>query len=470
MATKALPNPTPELQEPPAGLERTLGPFVAGCLVVANVIGVGIYTTPGFLARDLGSPFAVISIWIVGAVLAAAGALSYSELGTLFPEAGGEYIYLREAFGPLWGYLSGWTSFFAGFAAPVAAATIGFAAYLSHFAPELSPENIFWSGQLGPLPIRLSAGQVVALAALWALSLAHITGTRRGGQMQVVLTAGKIAAIAALIVLGFWFGRGDWGNLHSGPEGLVPPGVFHNGAISLIFVLYSYSGWNAAAYLAGEVRNPHRNLPLALLAGTGVVTVLYVGLNLLFLYGLGIGGMSGVLQVGEKASMALFGPLATHVVAAMMALSILASASAMILAGPRVYFAMASDGLFPKTLAGVHQKYRSPAASIAWQGVWTSVLILTGTFESLVVYSGFVLVFFSALAVTALIVLRVRRPELARPFQVPFYPWPPLIFVVFSAWILIYTLWGRPKESLLGVLTVLIGIPLYLYWRRRKHD
>ena len=468
MATKAVPHPMPPLERAPGGLQRTLGPFVASCLVIANVIGVGIYTTPGFLARDLGSPFAVIAIWIVGAVLALAGALSYSELGAAFPEAGGEYIYFREAFGPLWGYLSGWTSFFAGFAAPVAAASIGFAAYLSHFAPGLSPGNILWSAKLGPLPIHLSAGQIVALVALWALSLAHITSTKRGGQMQVVLTVGKVACIAALIVFGLWLGRGDWGNFKSGPEGLLPAGVFHNGAISLIFVLYSYSGWNAAAYIAGEVRRPHRDIPLSLIGGTAVVTILYLGLNLLFLYGLGIGGMSGVLQVGEKASQALFGPMATHFVAAMMALSILASASAMILAGPRVYFAMASDGLFPKKLAGIHETYGSPAASIIAQGLWTSILILSGTFETLVVYSGFVLVFFSALAVAALIVLRVRRPELARPFRVPLYPWTPLVFVAFSVWILIFTVSGRPVESSLGVVTVLVGLPLYFYWRRRR--
>lgn len=463
-----MPKQTLPVEQPHTALKRTAGPFLATCIVVANVIGVGIYTTPGFLARDLGSPFAVLAIWVIGAILALAGALSYSELGAAFPEAGGEYIYLREAFGSLWGYLSGWTSFFIGFSAPVGAAAIGFAAYLAHFAPQLSPGNVLWSVRLGPLAVHLSAGQMVALSAVWALSFAHITGMRRGGQLQVLLTAGKVASIAALIVLGLWLGQGSWGNFQSGPQGLLPPGALRNSAISLIFVLFSYSGWNAAAYIAGEVRQPHRTLPVALLAGTGIVTVFYIGLNVLFLYGLGIGGMSGVLQVGEKASLALFGPVATHLVAAMMALSILASASAMIVAGPRVYFAMASDGLFPKRLAGIHAQYGSPAASIVLQGLWTSVLILTGTFEALIVYSGFVLVFFSALAVAALIALRMRRPELPRPFRVPFYPWTPLLFIAFSIWILIYTLAGRPVESSLGILTVLLGLPLYYFWRRKR--
>ncbi len=409
----------------------------------------------------------MLAIWIVGSVLAFSGALSYSELGAMFPEAGGEYVYLREAFGPLFGFLTGWASFFAGFSAPIGAAAIGFAAYLSHFFPGWSPENVLWAAHAGPLSIHLSAGQIVAVLVLWGLSAAHITGVHRGGQLQVFLTVGKVVSIAALIVAGFWIGRGDWGNFHSGVRGILPAGVFRNGAVSLIFVLFSFSGWNAAAYIAGEVREPHRTLPRALLAGTAIVTVLYLGLNVLFIYALGVEGMTGVLQVGERASQALFGSVATHVIAAMMALSILASASAMIIAGPRVYFAMAANGVFFKRVGNIHPEFGSPATAIVSQAVWATVLILLSAFEPLIVYSGFVLIFFSSMAVGALIVLRVRRPELARPFRVPFYPWTPLLFIGFSVWILLYTLWGRPVESSLGIVTVLLGLPLYFYWKRR---
>lgn len=459
-------NPSLHVESPPSVLPRSIGVFTATCVVVANVIGVGIFTTPGFLARDLGSPFAVLAIWGLGAILAVAGALSYSELGAVFPEAGGEYVYLRKAYGPLWGYLSGWTSFFSGFTAPIAAACIGFAAYLSHFAPHLAPGNVLWTIPLGPWEWRLSGGQLVALLALWLLSLTHISGVQRGGKLQVVLTVGKTAAIVALIIFGMALGSGNWEHFSSASQGLIPEQAFRNVTVSLIFVLYCFSGWNAAAYLAGEIRHPHRNIPLSLLAGTATVTLLYIGLNVLFLYALPISEMSGVLEIGAKASLALFGPVATHLVAATMALSILASASAMILVGPRVYFAMATDGLFPKKLAGIHSHYHSPAASILSQSLWASVLILTGTFEQLIVYSGFVLVFFSALAVAAVMVLRWRRPELHRPFRVPLYPYTPLVFVGFSAWILLYTLRGRPAESLLGIATVLLGLPLYFYWRR----
>ena len=458
--------PTLPVERPVVTLTRSVGAFTATCVVVANVIGAGIFTTPGFLARDLGSPFAVLSIWVLGAILALAGALSYSELGAAFPRAGGEYIYLREAYGPVWGFLSGWTSFFTGFAAPVAAACIGFSAYLSTFAPALGPNYALGSVALGPARLSLSGGQVVALLALWFLTMVHISGVQRGGRMQVALTAGKIAMIVALIVVGLLLGTGDWGHFRSGEQGLIPASALTNGAVSLIFVLYCYSGWNAAVYLAGEVKDPNRTIPFSLLAGTGVVMVLYMALNVLFLYALPISEMSGVLEIGEKASLALFGPVATYLVAAMMALSILASASAMILAGPRVYFAMASDGLFPKRLAGIHGEYGSPAAAIFAQSLWISVLILTGTFEQLVVYSGFALVLFSALAVGSVMVLRWHRPELSRPFRVPLYPATPLLFLGFSAWILWFTLQGRPAEALFAIATMALGLPLYWFWRR----
>jgi basic amino acid/polyamine antiporter, APA family len=456
-----------ELKSTAPVLVRSISLLTATCVVVANVIGVGIFTTPGFLARDLGSPFPLLGIWVVGSILAVAGALCYSELGAAFPHAGGEYVYLREAYGPVWGYLSGWTSFFAGFTAPVAAACIGFSAYLSHFAPFLSTENILWNIPLGRWHWQVSGAQVMGLIALWLLTYAHISGSRRGGRLQVILTVGKTASIAGLIVFGLAFGNGSWDHLSSGPQGLIPAQALHNLPVSLIFVLYCFSGWNAAAYLAGEIKEPHRNIPLSLLIGTAVVTVLYFALNLLFIYALPVSEMSGVVQIGEKASVALFGPVATHLVAIVMALSIVASASAMVLAGPRVYFAMAVDGLFPKKLAGLHSKFHSPAVSILFQSAWTSVLILTGTFEQLIVYSGFVLVLFSALAVASVLVLR-RRRDIAPAFRVPLYPFTPLLFTGFSIWILLFTARSRPTESLLGTITVLLGLPLYFYWRRRN--
>jgi APA family basic amino acid/polyamine antiporter len=447
---------------------RGIGAVTATSVVIASVIGGGIFTTPGFLARDLGSPYAVMGIWVLGGVLAAAGALCYSELGAAYPEAGGEYVYLREAYGPLAAFVNGWICYFASFSAPIAAACIAFAAYLSRFLPSASPDYVMASFDIGSWRWSLSGGHIAALLALWLLTAAHVTGVKRGGGMQVFLTAGKVLALVALIVAGFTIGTGDWRHFQPGPAGPLPPSALSNLSVSLIFVLYCYSGWNAAAYLAGEVRDPHRNIPLSLLAGTAIVCLLYIGLNAVFLYALGTGGMTGVLQVGERASAALFGPAVTHLVAAAMALSILASASAMILAGPRVYYAMASDGLFPRKLAELHPRHGSPTAAIVAQSVWTSVVLLSGSFEQILVYSGFVITLFSALAVAAVIVLRIHRPALPRPFRVPLYPFTPLLFVGFSMWILFFVLRDRPTESLLGLLTAAAAVPFYYYWRRDR--
>ncbi len=460
-----------EAPSQPRSLPRSIGYFTATSVVIANVIGSGIFTTTGFLARDLGSPFAILAIWLVGAVLALAGALCYSELGAAYPRAGGEYVYLREAYGPLTGFLTGWGSFVAGFSAPTAAACIGFAAYLAHFAPALGTGHMVGAIPLGYWTLRINGAQIVGLIALWTLTLFHAAGTRRGGQLQVILTAVKTLAIVSLIAAGLLYGHGDWTHLRASPTELISSSVWANAPVSLIFILFCYSGWNAAAYLAGDVREPHRTIPRSLLSGTAVVAALYIGMNILFLYALPVEQMSGVLTIGEKASQALFGDLGTSIASAFMAVSILSSASAMTMAGPRVYYAMATDGVFPRKLGELHATQGSPdaapVAAIVAQSAWASVLMLTGTFEQLIVYSGFVLVFFSALAVAATMVLRFTQPTPPRPFRVPLYPLPPLLFIGFSAWILLFTLKGRPQESLAGIAMVLAGIPLYWHWSRK---
>lgn len=448
-------------------LQRSIGYFTATSVVIANVIGSGIFTTTGFLARDLETPFAILFIWIVGAVLAIAGALCYSELGAAHPHAGGEYVYLREAYGPLFGYLTGWGSFVAGFSAAIAAACIGFSAYLAHFFPSLGSQHILATVPLGFTTLRISGAQVMGLVALWILTVIHGSGAQRGGALQVVMTVGKTLAIVALILLGLTIGNGDWSHLNQATPELVPSAAWSKAPVSLIFILFCYSGWNAAAYLAGDIRNPQRILPLALLSGTAVVTILYLGMNVLFLYALPVEEIKGVLTIGEKSTQALFGGSGAGIASAFMALSILSSASAMVMAGPRVYYAMALDGAFPKWAGTLNAAGTAPTAAIYLQSAWTSVLILSGTFEQLIVYAGFVLVLFSALAVAAVAILRWRLPNLHRPFRVPLYPLPPLLFVGFSTWILWFTALGRPKESMAGMVLVAAGVPLYYYWKAR---
>lgn len=428
-------------------LRRTLGAGTAALIVVANTVGGGIFTTSGFVARDVGSPAWLIGLWVAGGLIALAGALSYAELGAAMPEAGGEYVYLREAYGLFVSYLSGWTSFFIGFSGAIAAAALAFAGYLHGFIPEL--DSVGW------------LSKVVALGALWSVTAIHVFGLGPGGAMQRVLTFGMIASIIALVVAAFAFGHGSAANFASS---LPARG---GAAISLIFILYAYSGWNAAAYLAGEIRMPQRSIPAALVGGLAIVTVLYLAMNAMYVYALPMSEMSGVLMIAEKAAVAMFGPFASHLVAATLALALLGSVSAMVVAGPRVYFAMARDGLFPRSIGIVHPTCSTPVRAIVLQSAWASVLIVFfGAFEPLVVYTGFAITIFSAMAVAALIVLRIRRPDALRPFKVPGYPWIPGAYVTVSIWIVAVTVFSRPTETLLGLLTIVAGIPCYMITRR----
>lgn len=431
-------------------LVRQIGWRTAAMVVIANMVGSGIFTTTGFMARDLGSPWRVLALWVAGGCIALAGALAYAELGAALPEAGGEYVYLREAYGPLPAYLSGWTSFFAGFSGALAAALFGFSAYLQRALQGV---------------MALPDARVVALATLWALTAVHVVGAGPGGKVQRVLTAATVVAIVVLVAAGFAAGDGSTANfLASAPaEG--------SAAVSLIFVLYAYSGWNAAAYLAGEIHAPERGIPRALLCGTTVVMALYVALNALYLYALPIPQMAGVLEVGERAVAALFGNAAARIVGGIIALAILSSASAMVLTGPRVYYAMAGDGLMPRRLGAVSPRFGTPAAAILLQSAWTSVLILAfGVFEPVVVYTGFAVTLFSAIAVAAVLVLRARRPMMQRPFSMPAGVGLVAVYVSVSAWIVAHVLVNRPMEALLGLATVGAGAPLYYVarWRRDR--
>jgi APA family basic amino acid/polyamine antiporter len=424
------------------GLRRAVGLGTAAALVIANTVGSGIFTTSGFIARDVGSPVVILALWAAGGMIEFVGALSYSELSAAMPEAGGEYVYLREAYGPLVACMSGWTSFFVGFSGAIAAAAIAFIGYLH---------------QLAPLPDSATlGGKLAAIAVLAILTAAHVAGLRFGAAVQRILTAGTVGAMIALIVAGLASGRGEVANFAS-------HGPAHGyAAVSLIFVLYAYSGWNAAAYIAGEVRDPGRNLPRALLLGLGVVIVLYVGMNLMYLYALPIPAMSGVLAIAQKSSMKLFGPTAAALVAGMLALAILNSASAMVIAGPRVYYAMARDRVFPSGLGLVNPFFGTPARAMVLQAIWSGILILFfGAFEKIVLYTGFAVTIFSALAVASVIVLRIRRPAMPRPFRIPGAPWLPAAYVTILAWIATYTLIGRPAEALVSLAVVGFGLPWY---------
>jgi APA family basic amino acid/polyamine antiporter len=428
-------------------LRRGIGVTTAAAVVVANMIGSGIFTTSGFVARDVGSPVWLMGLWLAGGAIALAGTLCYAELGAALPQAGGEYVYLREAYGPLAAFLSGWTSLLVGFSGAIAAALIATVDYLRPYLPQLAD------------PI---AARAAAVAMLWAITIVHISGLRAGGIVQRVLTGATIAAIAGLVIAAFAMGHG------SAVIAQTAAPAHGSAAVSLIFILFAYSGWNAAAYLGGEIDHPQRNLPRALILGTAVVTLLYLAMNAFYLYALGVPAMSGVVNVAEKAASAALGPRVGAVTSAMIALCIVGSASAMILAGPRVCYAMARDDILPRGLSAVHPSFGTPGRAMLLQAAWaTALVIFFGTFERLVIYTGFAVTLFSALAVAAVIVLRMRRPAMERPFTVPLYPWIPAAYIAASIWILAYTVAGRPLETALGAFTIAAALPLYWFRRAR---
>lgn len=434
-----------------SALRGKVGSFTAACVLISNIVGGGIFTVTGLMARDLGDPILILAMWVVGGCLAMAAAISYSELPAALPHAGGDYVYLRQAYGPLAGFLSGWISFTVGFGAGIAAAAVSFASYMLRLMPVAEENSAIF--------------KCIALILIWAITAVHARGTEAGGRLQRVLTITKVMAILIFLVAGFAIGDGQWSHL---AESHVQPASGSGALISaLIFVMYTYLGWNVVGYIAGEIADPQRTIPTIVIGGTALVTGLYLLLNLLYLYALPVKALADapILPVAEKAAAALFGPTGARFVAALLCVAIAGGVSAMIWAGPRVYRAMALDGAFPAFFSVLSTHTGVPLRASLLQGLWVSLLILTGTFEQVVLFSGFILSAFTALAIGAVIVLRRRHPELARPFRVPLYPTLPLLAIGIFLIIVATSVVERPFESAVGVLIVLTGLPLYAFWK-----
>ena len=446
------------------GLDRRLGPLDGAAIVVSNVIGGGIFLVPAFVAQSVTHPWAMLAVWASGGALAFAGAMAYAELAALRPRAGGEYVYLREAFGPLAGFLTGWTSFVAGFSGAIAASAVGLTSYLSRFVPAAGDATPFFTLPLGPFRMVVSPQAVAAIAVIVLLSVVHILGLGPGRIVQNLLAGAKVAVLVAFVALGFGVGQGDLAHFAAG--GLVSPALWVS---ALIPVMFSYSGWNAAAYVAEEMRDPGRNVPLALGLGTIVVVAIYLLLNALYVYALPVAEFATIdVRVVDAAADRLFGPAIAGPFAAASVTMIAASISAMVMAGPRVYYAMARDGQFPAFAARVHPRYRTPSLAIAAQGVWASLLVLSGRFDQLVEYTGFAVVLFAGIAVASLFVLRRRFPDEPRPFRAWGYPVAPFIFAAASLLIVLNALWRSPATSGAGLLVVLAGLPVYVLMRRAR--
>ncbi len=446
-------------------LDRRLGPIDAAVIVVSNVIGVGIFTTPGFVATLLPSPAAMLGVWLVGGLLAFVGALAYAELAARRPQAGGDYVYLRDGFGGLAAFLTGWTSFVAGFSGAIAAGAVAIPVYLDTFVPGIADAAVLASWHAGPLVLTVSPRVLVALAIIGALTIVHARGLGPGRIVQNTLTFVKVGALVLFVLVGFIVGRAPAHALvAAGPA--AGAGGWSAWLFALVPVMFSYAGYNAAGYVAEEVRDPARNVPRALAIGTLSVVVLFLALNALYLRVVAHEELAGAIGVGEVAAARLFGSAAAGLFAATAVFIILGSLSAMTLAGPRVYFAMARDGVFFPAAGRVHARYRTPLVAIVAQALWSALLVLSGTFEQLLTYTGFLIILFSGLAVLSLFVVR-GRGEAPTTFRMWGYPWAPALFCLVSFAIVGNTFVRAPGPALAGIAVMIAGVPLY-WWSRAR--
>ena len=442
----------------------SIGLFGATMLVVGNTIGVGIFTTSGIVAQHLPSPGWLLAAWALGGLLSLAGALAWAELAALFPEAGGEYVYLREAYGSFWGFLCGWTAFVANFCGSIAVLAIALAEYgvgmiaLPHDRP--------WAVSIGAWSFALSSVQCFAIVVVWLTTLINYYGLRFGSAVQNILGIGKLAAIGGLLGAGFLSQHGSWTHFSPLFDTSTSGNLASAFGLSFIPVMFAYSGWNAAAYIASEVRQPETVVPRALLLGTAITIVAYLGLNVLYVYATPIVNLRGEIRLGELTARILLGDDAAWGIAAVVALSIAGVLNAMVLTGPRVYFSMARDGVFFARAARLHPRFYTPGDALLLQAAWTSLLILSGTFEQLLTYTTVVIVAISVVTVGAVFLLRWRESELIRPYHAWGYPWLPAVYIIGSLGILLNAFWERPFECLLGLGVCVAGVPAYWWWRR----
>ncbi len=457
--------------EPAPELVRGLGLFDATLLIVGSVIGSGIFFAPSIMAGYLQSPGLLLGLWLVGGLLTLAGALSYAELAAALPRAGGQYVYLREAFSPLFGFLYGWTLLGAINTGFVAAVAVAFAKTLGFFLPGVGEEHVL----LAVAGLRFSSAQAVALAVIAVLTWLNVTGLRTGAAVQNAFTVAKLAAIAALVVMAVATARGDTANfrpllgLALGPEGLKL-GLFAALAGAMSKALFSYDAWTSVTFAAEEVKEPEKNLPRSLLLGTLGVTAAYGAAVAVYLYVVPIDQMARVAEnrIATEAAVRIIGPAGGAFIALAVLVSTFGCVNGLTLAGARVVYAMARDGLFFRGTATVHPRYRTPAAALVLHGAVAAALTLSGTYSDLLTLTAFSSLLFNVLTVIGLFVLRRRRPDLPRPYRVWAYPVAPLLYVAVALFFLVYMPVADPRNTGLGLLLTAAGVPAYLYWRRHR--
>jgi APA family basic amino acid/polyamine antiporter len=445
-------------------LVRGIGLWGATLLAIGSVIGSGIFLTTGSMMAVLPSTSLVIAAWVAGGMLAMAGGLTYAEMGSMFPRSGGLYVFLTEAYGPVWGFLFGWACLLVILTGSVATVAVGFAEYFSYFIPSLGTDRVLMTVVMPWGPWSVSAGQLVAAASVIVITAINYTGIQQGNIANSALTVAKVGGLVAIPVLALVVAPVDpqWTPIVP-PSSSRPLAAF---GVIMIAVMWTYEGWYYVAFAAGEILNPARTVPRALIMGTIALTTVYVAVNLAYVRALTVEEIAGVARIAEKAVMALVGPVGATLVAASVVVSTFGCNVAGVIASSRVCFAMASDGRFFPAAARVHPVYRTPHVALVITSIWSVLLTLTGGYQALFTYVTFASVLFGTLGGLAIFVLRWRRPQLPRPYRALGYPVIPALYILGSFALVWNTLIERPTESIAGLLLVALGLPFYARWSR----
>jgi basic amino acid/polyamine antiporter, APA family len=435
-------------------------------LLVSGIIGSSIFLTAKDIAAPLPNPILFLGVWVLGGVISLFACVAFAELGSMFPDSGGQYVYLREAYGDLVAFLYGWMLFSVANGGSIAALSVAAAAYTGRVVPFISEEHVV----LSVLGITLTRAHIVGIVLIAVLTYVNVVGLRWGALLQNVSTWTKFTAMAAFVFLGFAIGKGSWSHFHtqgvSLSLGLGPSAWISAMGVGLIAVFWAYDGWVYITWVAGEVKEPRRNVPLAMVLGVVAVGVIYIAMNMTYVYAMPLSEVAKNETIAHAAAAVLFSPGAAVWLSAMIAISCFSAAATCTLSGARVYMAMAQDGIFFKRMARIHPKWRTPAFSLIGQGIWAALLTVSGRYDQLYTYVIFGMVLSYTLTVIGLFVLRWKRPDVPRPYRCTGYPWLPAIYVLIgSAWTL-NTIITRPTEAFWGTTIVLIGVPGYLYWKR----
>jgi APA family basic amino acid/polyamine antiporter len=455
-------------------LERKLGMFDSTMIVMGIVIGGGIFYTTGIMAQNLPSAPLILLAWTVGGLLSLCGALIYAELGAAMPEAGGQFVYLSRAYGPLLGFLFGWTYCFVSLSGVIAVLAVALSDYLSYFFPFLSPESFIFSSSGAVFGMNfqysLSTGHIFAIIVIIGISIMNFLGLGLGKFIQNMFTVIKIGTIIAFCVAGIVVGKKIPLDLSFNPSSLSFSHLVGGLTIALVTASLAYAGWENLNFIGGEIKNPGRNLPVALILGTVGVTFLYIVMNYVYVRALPIEEMSGVIRVAEKSTSALFSGPASGLISAAVAFSVIGALNGVILSTPRVYYAMAKDKLFFDKVARLHPRYHTPGFAMLIQAIWASVLVLSGTFEQLITFVMFAIIVFWMITAASVFVFRKKYPDMPRPYKTWGYPVIPIVFILATLGIIINTIAEQPQESLTGLGIILIGIPVYFFWHRKRKE